>query len=114
MSTNLDARTVPSGSDLLPSAAAGMFVVCSPGGDVDPGGPRGQGLWFRDTRFLDQLVLTVDGRPPRVLETAQPGPDRTRWRLRAGHDGAGLEVVRERIIDGSVRERLVVSNPGPE
>jgi hypothetical protein len=35
------------------------FCICEQSGDIRPGGA--QGLFFRDTRFINRLELAIDG-----------------------------------------------------
>jgi glycogen debranching enzyme len=45
-----------------------LFVVCDALGDIDPLGPNGAGLYFRDMRHLSTLVLLIDGCPLELLD----------------------------------------------
>jgi glycogen debranching enzyme len=71
-------------------------------------GPDGDGLWIGDTRYLSEYRLLVDGRQPVA----------TAVRAEAGSVllesvAAGLDIRRERYVDGGLRERITITNPGP-
>jgi glycogen debranching enzyme len=47
----------------------GIFAVLDNFGNSQAFGPGAEGLFFEDTRYLSQLVLTVDGMPPVLLSS---------------------------------------------
>ena len=40
-----------------------LFVVCDAAGDIQPTGPNGSGLYFRDMRHLSTFTLVIEGCP---------------------------------------------------
>ncbi|HET7095091.1 MAG TPA: glycogen debranching N-terminal domain-containing protein, partial [Thermomicrobiales bacterium] len=44
--------------------------------ETDASGERANGLYLRDTRYLDRWDIWLDGLPPEPLESRQLGPDR--------------------------------------
>ncbi len=101
-----------------------LFLVTEPSGDVPAQSARtgrhGLGLYFHDTRFLDEKRMHVNGRPMTLLfESADLGDRCTRELTNPdlpGHAGdrvihketIGLHV--ETILDGEVREVLTFQN----
>jgi glycogen debranching enzyme len=93
------------------------FVVCGPDGDIAPGGE--QGVYVRDTRFLDRLQLTVDHQTPRSLTGISVGGSRAVFHgyLPPSHDAAvdpRLMVARRRVVAEGMREEITVSNAADE
>jgi glycogen debranching enzyme len=107
-------------ADLGPSAAiisvrGEAFVVCGRDGDVTPGSE--QGVYVRDTRFLDRFEVTVNGHAPRPLTGTSVGGSRAEFYgyLPPSHDAAvdpRLMVVRRRVVANGMREEITVSNAG--
>jgi glycogen debranching enzyme len=46
------------------------FVVLDPLGNAQATGPSAEGLFFEDTRYVSQLVLTIDGHRPLLLSSS--------------------------------------------
>lgn len=91
------------------------FVVSGPTGDVRPGGD--QGVYVRDTRFLDRLELRVDGVRPRPLAGRAVGRMRAVFHAYVARtDDRGVDptllITRQRVIDGSLHEEVVLDNRG--
>jgi glycogen debranching enzyme len=89
------------------------FVVSGPDGDVRPGGD--QGVYVRDTRFLDRLALLIDGAPPRPLAGRGIGGSRAVFHAyvpRTADRGVDptLLVTRRRVVDGSLHEEVEIDN----
>jgi glycogen debranching enzyme len=116
----IDARWEDPMSELGPTSAVVIvrgeaFVVSGPTGDITPGGE--QGVYVRDTRFLDLLRLEVDGARPRHLTGASVGGTRAVFHgyLPPSRDGAvdpSVLVARRRVVADGMRERIAVSNGG--
>jgi glycogen debranching enzyme len=89
------------------------FVVSGPDGDVRPGAD--QGVYVRDTRFLDRLGLLVDGAAPRPLAGRGVGSFKAIFHgyvqnvADRGVDPT-LLVTRRRVVDGSLHEEVEVDN----
>src|SRR5207237_7691528 len=99
-----------------------LFMLTDDRGDVPWRGPHGYGLFDGDTRVLDALVLTLDGRPPTVLSSSDTrgfesrhdltNPELPRPRGRPVPHNT-IAVRRERFIRGGVvHELLSVRNYG--
>ncbi len=91
------------------------FMIADPLGDVRPG--TGDGLFYRDTRFLSGFRLEVNGRPPDLLAGGTVDAFSARIYLRpAGGDGDAAPIVieRRRFIGDGVHEDLVVENHGSD
>jgi glycogen debranching enzyme len=89
------------------------FVVSGPNGDVRPGGD--QGVYVRDTRFLDRLELRIDGEVPRPLAGRGVGGSRAVFHAyvpRTADRGVDptLLVTRRRVVDGSLHEEVAIDN----
>lgn len=93
--------------------AGQAFVVSSADGDVHPGG--NQGLFVRDTRFLDRIELLVDGSRPRHLQGQAVRSDRALFHAYVpvttdrGADPT-LLVTRRRLVSECLHEEVEVDN----
>src|SRR5262245_33455968 len=92
------------------------FCISSRSGGIDPAHP--QGLFFRDTRFLSEMRLALNGRPPEPLAATAPDPFSGVFVLR-GHPSRGradshLVVSRHRYVGRGMREDIEVENFGEE
>lgn len=102
------------------------FAVFVAGGDInDPdttadGGLGQAGVYFRDTRYLSRLVLTINGLPP-VLLGSSVSADNVEFRAdqtnsaSSGHDGEilpakSIHVMRRRVLRDGLREALAITN----
>ncbi|MTV25382.1 amylo-alpha-1,6-glucosidase [Nitriliruptoraceae bacterium ZYF776] len=88
------------------------FVVSAITGDVTGGD---EGYYVRDTRFLDRLLLRVDGRPPTPLHGGATGPGTATFhgflRDAASHaTDPALLVTRVREVDGGLWESFAFAN----
>src|SRR5213595_668261 len=76
------------------------FAISSPSGDLEPGFPHG--LFFRDTRFLSELRLRVNGQWPEPLAATTLDPFSAAFVLRdhprAGLADSPLMVFRNRYV----------------
>lgn len=95
------------------------FLVSHTDGEVHPGCECGQGLYFRDTRFLSGMRLSLAGQAPIVLSAdAEHGFfSRIEAMNEAWISPDGQTVKREtlhlgrtRVVDGGLRERLELTN----
>jgi glycogen debranching enzyme len=92
------------------------FAVSGPDGDIQVGGD--QGVYVRDTRFVNRLELTVDGAPPRPLAGRAVAASRAVFHafVPSSDDQAvdpTLLVTRHRVVDGSLHEEVILENRGP-
>jgi glycogen debranching enzyme len=92
------------------------FCISLPSGDLLPGHPHG--LFFRDTRFLSELRLRVNGDWPEPLSARVLDPFSAIFVLRAcpraGQADSDLVVFRHRYVSHGMREDFVVRNYGEE
>src|SRR6185436_2245349 len=90
------------------------FAISHASGDMEPGFPHG--LFFRDTRFLSELRLRVNGHWPEPLAAATPDPFSAAFVLRdlpsAGLADSALVVYRNRYVGRGMREDITVRNFG--
>jgi glycogen debranching enzyme len=108
-------------TERLWSTKEGDMFLCADGeGNLDAEAATGSGFYWRDTRYLSDFRLEVDGRPPLLLSTSAD-------RAFASHiDLANQDLVddsgtvtavqgtvnfrRTRVIDGRLYERIRVKN----
>ena len=92
------------------------FCISLPSGDMMPGHPHG--LFFRDTRFLSELRLRVNGNEPEPLSAHTVEPFAATFVLQAcpeqGRADSNLVLTRRRHIGRGMREDLTVRNYGEE
>src|SRR5438128_5516058 len=92
------------------------FCISGYSGDIQPGVP--QGLFFRDTRYLSEWRLRVNGQAPEPLAASSTDPFRAAFVLRdsprPGRSDSHLLVVRHRYVGRGLREDIVVRNYGEE
>ncbi len=88
------------------------FCISSHAGDILPGLPHG--LFFRDTRFLSELRLRLNGTWPEALAATTMDPFSATFVLRdqpgPGRADSSLMVFRNRYVGRGMREDLVVRN----
>jgi glycogen debranching enzyme len=98
-------------NDLIRLKHGDVFLLCQRDGDVntDTDPELGQGLYFRDTRFLDRLILRVEGRRLRTESWHISGSNQSAACL----IGSWLMIQRERVLQGPVRETIAVRNLAP-
>ncbi len=92
------------------------FCISDASGDVRPGAPHG--FIFRDTRFVSDFRVLLNGEQPESLAgtTLDPfcGAFVLRDRPRAGRADSSLLIERRRFVGSGMREDLVVRNFGRE
>jgi len=97
-----------------------MFLFADAAGNLDAEEAIGAGLYYKDTRFLSDYVLTVDGRTPLLLSTSADRPYVSHVDL-ANQDLAGPEgsigavqgtinIRRTRVIQNRLYERIRIKN----
>jgi glycogen debranching enzyme len=97
----------PGGTVTLVQGSA--FCISAGNGDIRPHTP--DGLYFRDTRIISTLELTVNGDVPDALAGTTPDPFSAAFVARSGRN---LLVRRNRFIGRGMREDVVISNFGEE
>jgi glycogen debranching enzyme len=92
------------------------FCISLPSGDMVHDHPHG--LFFRDTRFLSELCLRVNGRPPEPLSAHLLDPFSATFVLRPppeqGRADSNLVITRQRYIGRGMREDILVHNYSTE
>jgi glycogen debranching enzyme len=92
------------------------FAISLSSGDMLPGFPHG--LFFRDTRFLSELRLRVNGQWPEPLSATTIDPFSASFVLRdapkPGQADSHLMVFRNRYVGRGMREDVTVRNYGLE
>jgi glycogen debranching enzyme len=88
------------------------FCISYANGDMT--GDRPHGFFFRDTRFVSEWLLSINGQPVEPLEAILYEPYRAVYIGRAqrtdGLADSHLLVERRRILDHGVHEEIKVSN----
>src|SRR3954468_1559324 len=92
------------------------FCISGRSGDIRPEHP--EGLFFRDTRFLSQMRVRVNGQVPEPLGADSPDPFSATFVLRdhphAGRADSHVMLFRQRYIGRGMREDLALQNYGEE
>lgn len=92
------------------------FLVCAASGNVDA--RTAEGFFFRDSRFLSEWGLEVNGSVPEVLSSSIPDPFSAilvaRTRPPPGMSESSVMVVRHRYVGRGMREDLTVRNYAEE
>jgi glycogen debranching enzyme len=97
-----------------------MFLYADAEGNLDAEEAIGAGLYYRDTRFLSDYTLTVDGRTPLLLSTSADRPYASHIDLAnqdlTAPDGTvtavqgTINIRRTRVIKDRLYERIRVKN----
>ena len=98
-----------------------MFLYTDDEGNIDPEQGFGAGFYYKDTRYLSEFTLKVDGRSPIVLSTSADRAyishvDLANQDLYEGGDGevtaqqGTISVRRTRLINDRLYERIRVKN----
>ena len=112
---NFTGVSAPLGSNVT-LVQGSAFCISALSGDLSPGSSNV--LFFRDSRFISRLELTVNGARPEALAADTTDPfsavfvGRTRPRL--GHADTSLMLFRYRYIGRGMREDLLIRNFGDE
>jgi glycogen debranching enzyme len=92
------------------------FCISSRAGEIDPAHP--QGLFFRDTRFLSEMRVMLNGVTPEPLSATNADPFSGVFVLRGlpapGRADSHLMVFRRRYVGRGMREDLEIKNFGEE
>ena len=112
------ASATSAGADGIVTLVEGSsFCISSRSGEIDPDHP--QGLFFRDTRFVSELRLTLNGAPPEAAGGDDHRPlqrgVRAAWASVTGPGRlAPRAVCRRRYIGRGMREDIEIENFGEE
>jgi glycogen debranching enzyme len=114
---NTSASASLGGTDGIVTLVEGSaFCLSSRSGEIDPNRP--QGLIFRDTRFLSELRLRLNGNEPEPLAATTFDPFSGVFVLRGhpskGHADSHLVLFRRRYVGRGMREDIEISNFGEE
>ena len=114
--TTSASATVGGAGGIVTLVEGSSFCISSRAGEIDPDHP--QGLFFRDTRFVSELRLTLNGTMPEPLAATTTDPFSAVFVLR-GHPSSGradshLVLVRRRYIGRGMREDIEIENYGEE
>ncbi len=100
--------------DTLTLVDESTFCISDRSGDVVPDHPHG--LFVRDTRFVSELRLRVNGRRPEPLAASNTDPFSGTFVSRDhpvdGRADSPLLVLRHRYVGQGMREDLVIRNSG--
>jgi glycogen debranching enzyme len=92
-----------------------MFLVTDPSGDIRSGNVDGQGLYWRDTRFLSIFELEINGQEPQLLSASGEHNFMTNLQFANPRlvDSAGVlvrprtvSIRRNRFLHNGLHERL--------
>jgi len=99
-------------ADRMTLVEGSAFLVCAPSGNVTP--RSAEGFFFRDSRFVSEWHLEVNGSVPEVLSSSTPDPFSAilvaRTRPGPGVVESAVMVVRHRYVGRGMREDLTVRN----
>jgi glycogen debranching enzyme len=114
--TTSASATIGGAEGVVTLVEGSSFCISSRAGEIDPEHP--QGLFFRDTRFMSELRLTLNGAPAECLAATIADPFSAVFVLR-GHPSRGradshLVVFRRRYIGRGMREDIEIENYGEE
>ncbi|KHE73279.1 glycogen debranching N-terminal domain-containing protein, partial [Halobacillus sp. BBL2006] len=92
-----------------------LFLTTEQNGDIEIDQDKGYGLYTKDTRFLNQLELTINGKKPSLLSSTAAKNYVASIRLMEHEDDHGaIEAVRDRFIyDGVFYEKITFTNYFP-
>ena len=85
-----------------------FFAVSASDGSMHAAERNGDGVWFADTRILSEFRLLIGGEEPEAV-SVQVEDGWSSFELA----GSGLRLNRVRYMDGGLRERITITNPGP-
>ena len=90
------------GGDTISILDGSTFVVSDRRGDIDAGPDQPHGLFYRDTRFLSEMELRVNGQVPEPLAATTTDPFSASFVLRdhplRGRADSHLVVSRHRYV----------------
>ncbi len=114
--TTSASATIASADGVVTLVEGAAFCISARSGEIDPGRP--QGLFFRDTRFLSEMRLVLNGAEPEPLAASANDPFSAVFVLR-GHPSRGradshLVVFRRRYVGRGMREDIEIENFGEE
>jgi glycogen debranching enzyme len=104
------------GSGLVTLVEETTFCISEASGDIVPGG--GEGLFFRDTRFLSLMQLRLDGELPEAVAVQPTEPFACTFLGRRPpglcRADSTLLLIRRRYVGNGMREDITLRNLGRE
>jgi glycogen debranching enzyme len=101
---------------ILTLVEGSSFCISDRSGNIDPAHP--QGLFFRDTRFLSEMRVSLNGSEPEPLAATRTDPFSGVFVLRglpsAGRADSHLVMYRRRYVGRGMREDIEIQNFGEE
>ena len=114
--TTSASASLASADGIVTLVEGSAFCISNRSGEIDPVHP--QGLFFRDTRFLSQMHLLLNGATPEPLAATAADPFSGVFVLRGlpakGHADSHLVVHRRRYVGRGMREDIEIENFGEE
>jgi glycogen debranching enzyme len=114
--TTSASASIASSDSIVTLVEGSAFCISTRGGEIDPAHP--QGLFFRDTRFLSEMRLIVNGMAPEPLSATAPDPFSGVFVLRGlpshGRADSHLVLFRRRYVGRGMREDIEIENFGEE
>jgi glycogen debranching enzyme len=114
--TTTASASLASADGIVTLVEGSAFCISSRAGDIDPAHP--QGLFFRDTRFLSEMRVMLNGVAPESLSATTADPFSGIFVLRGlpspGRADSHLMVFRRRYVGRGMREDLEIRNFGEE
>lgn len=109
---NAELGAASAGAGAVTLLAGTSFCISASNGDIVPLLPHG--LFFRDTRFVAEWVLLLNGRPLESLGLTRGGAYQANFVCRAAGGSGSAErhllIERRRLLDGGMGETLIVRN----
>lgn len=89
-----------------------LFLVTEKNGDIYGDSQSGYGLYTKDTRFLSEMELFIDGEKPELLTTnSERGYKASIHLMKDKKDEGAIELIRDRFIyQGTLYERITMVN----
>src|SRR4051812_36085126 len=114
--TTSASASIASADGIVTLVEGSAFCISTRGGEIDPGHP--QGLFFRDTRFLSEMRVMINGMAPEPLSATAPDPFSGVFVLRGlpshGHADSHVVLSRRRYVGRGMREDIEIENFGEE
>ncbi|MCM2534355.1 amylo-alpha-1,6-glucosidase [Neobacillus pocheonensis] len=92
-----------------------LFILTDQNGDISRNNQNGYGLYTKDTRFLSQMEIYIDGeKPSRLSSTATKSYVASFRLMKEKKDVGAIEITRNRLIsDGVLYENISFVNYYP-
>ncbi len=114
--TTSASASLSSADGIVTLVEGSAFCISSRAGEIDPAHP--QGLFFRDTRFLSEMRVMLNGVAPEPLSATTTDPFSGIFVLRGlpapGRADSHLMLFRRRYVGRGMREDIEIKNFGEE